>query len=69
MHSLMQHTFQVSSLYQVALSQERDIRNHVIHLKKNGESSLLPLFGKKFGNMPLFANYIGVCPCFETRLP
>ena len=26
-----------------------------------------PFFLKKFGNMPLFPNYIGVCPCFETR--
>ena len=23
---------------------------------------------KKIGNMPLFANYIGACPCFDTRL-
>ena len=29
------HTFQVSPQCQAALSQERDIRNHVIHLKKN----------------------------------
>jgi len=34
-----------------------------------GESSLLLLFGKKIGNVPLFANYIGACLYFETRLP
>ena len=32
-------------------------------------SSLLPLIFKKFSNMPLFRNYIGICPCFDTRLP
>ena len=24
---------------------------------------------KKIDNMPLFANYIEACPCFDTRLP
>ena len=34
-----------------------------------GDSSILPLLGKIFGNMPLFPNYIGACPCFDTRPP
>ena len=35
--------------------------------KQMGDSSLLPLFLKLFGNMLLFWNYIGPCPWFETR--
>ena len=46
-----------------------------INIRKNGtrsvhlvgDSSLLPLFLKIFGNMPLFWNYIGSYPCFETQ--
>ena len=33
-----------------------------------GGSTLLPFLGKIFGIMPLFENYIGACPCFDTRL-
>ena len=33
-----------------------------------GDSGILPLIFKKMGNMPLFANYIRACPCFDTRL-
>ena len=33
-----------------------------------GGSSLLPFLGKIFGIMPLFQNYIGACPYFNTRL-
>ena len=33
-----------------------------------GDSGPLPLIFKKIGNMPLFANYTGACPCFDTRL-
>ena len=33
----------------------------------SGESGILPIFKKKFGNIPLFPNYIGACPCFETQ--
>ena len=33
-----------------------------------GNSSLLPLFFKIFGNMPLFQNYLGPCPCFNEEL-
>ena len=28
-----------------------------------------PQFLKKISNMPLFKNYIGICPYFDTRLP
>ena len=31
-----------------------------------GDSGILPLIFLKIGNMPLFANYIGACPCFDT---
>ena len=34
-----------------------------------GDSSLLPSILKKISNMPLFRNYIGICPYFDTRLP
>ena len=34
--------------------------------KKHGDSSFLPQFLKIFDNMPLFWNYIGPCPYFET---
>ena len=35
--------------------------------KIQGNSSILPLFFKKFSNMSLFWNYLGQCPYFETR--
>ena len=34
-----------------------------------GDSGILPLIFLKIGNMPLFANYIWACSCFDTRLP
>jgi len=34
-----------------------------------GDFSLFPLLSKIFDNMSLFQNYLGVCPCFNTRLP
>ena len=37
--------------------------------REDRESSLLPLFGKKIGKMPLFANHRGACPYFDSRLP
>ena len=35
--------------------------------KKKGDSSLLPLFCKKFGNMPVFPNYLGPCPTLKLH--
>ena len=45
--------------------QQMSIRKYIIL----GDSGILPLIFLKIGNMPLFANYIGAYPCFDTRLP
>ena len=44
------------------------ISSSVLHFMytKIGDSSLLCILGKIFGIMPLFPNYIGACPCFDT---
>ena len=34
----------------------------------NEDSSIFPLFSKRFSNMFLFWNYLGLYPCFETQL-
>jgi len=38
----------------------------LIFLAFLGDSRLLPLLSKIFGNMSLFPNYIEACSCFDT---
>ena len=44
---------------------------HSLNCKSQGSNrgiiALCPYFFKKFSNMSLFWNYLGPCPCFETR--
>ena len=48
--------------------QEECQRKHKLKEKMRENLAFYPFFKKKkFGNMPLFPNYIRACPCFETR--
>ena len=51
------------------LSQENNPLYQIEIYSSRGDSTILPLILKKIGNMLMFANYIGACPCFDTQLP
>ena len=65
--------FVISKIESVEKYQHPNILNLSLQLlcnidKLTEDSGILPLILKKISNMPLFANYIGACPCFDARL-